>query len=80
MKRWYFDIASNMDIRLLDTNLSEAMNNGDYHHHNWRGPYKTFLGAKREAMKVVRYELQIAQFRFEQIQRLKKPKKNPSGG
>lgn len=72
MKRgWFYDIVSNMKVCYREHDPISS-NNGDYHHHEWQGPYKTFDSAKRAGLEQLKSELNMAQRRFTDFRGLKK--------
>lgn len=68
---WFYDISGILNIERRE--IDGSSNNGDYHHHNWVGPYRTPLGAWREGMKILRAEISLAQMRCDEF-RGQKPK------
>lgn len=65
-KGYFYDIQNNMTVKYLEMD-AEASNNGYYYHHDWVGPFKTFLGAKRAGLKELQLELNMAQSRFNEF-------------
>lgn len=71
-KGWFFDVANlNVQYREVDT---AARNTGDYHHHNWVGPYKTFTGAKLAGLYEIRSEINVCRHRLREFAGLRKPR------
>lgn len=65
-KAWFYDIANNLTVAYREYEPG-MLNSGDYAHHNWVGPYKTQLGARREGLKLLKSELNMATRRYEEF-------------
>lgn len=50
-------------------------NNGDYHHHDYQGPYDSFMAAKLAGMEELVAEVNLAKRRLSEFRRVKRPAK-----
>lgn len=73
-KGYFYDVVTNMRIEFMERETG-MMNSGDYYHHNWVGPFKTFDKAKREGLKELRTELNLALGRYDEFDNLEEEKK-----
>lgn len=69
-KGWFYDIKGQLTIKFMEFEI-DAANWGDYYHHDWVGPFKTFHSAKISAMKELKFEADVAVSRLENFSELK---------
>lgn len=67
-KGWFYDIQNSSISHREDDG---SKNSGDYHHHDWVGPYKSFSEAKKEGLSMLRTEKRLLEKRIKEFDSLR---------